>query len=64
MKNEIINVTVNPDGTVEVHAEGFKGKGCEAATKFIEEALGMDAKNRKKLPEYYANETVKLTQKT
>lgn len=63
MKNEIINVVVNPDGTVEVSAEGFKGKGCEAATKFIEEALGMDG-DRKKLPEYYANETVKLTQKT
>lgn len=63
MKNEIINVTLGPDGTVEVAAEGFKGKGCEAATKFIEEALGMGDGDRKKLPEYYANETVKLTQK-
>ncbi len=60
---EII-VTVKPDGTVEITAEGYKGKGCEAASKFIEQALGVDAKGRKFKPEYYQQETVAQPQRT
>jgi hypothetical protein len=63
MSKETIVVTVGLNGEVEVSAEGFKGKGCEAATKFIEEALGMSGK-RKFKPEYYATETVKQEQRT
>ena len=46
MKKEIV-VTVGLDGTVEVSAEGFKGKDCVAKSKFIEEALGISGKDRK-----------------
>jgi hypothetical protein len=35
-----IHVRVSPIGEITVEAEGFQGKGCEAATKAIEEALG------------------------
>ena len=35
-----IHVKVSPVGEITVEAEGFQGKGCEAATKAIEEALG------------------------
>jgi hypothetical protein len=35
-----ILVRVAPDGALTVEADGFQGKGCEAATKAIEEALG------------------------
>ena len=35
-----IHVKVSPTGEITVEAEGFKGNGCEAATKAIEEALG------------------------
>ena len=35
-----IHVRVSPFGEITVEAEGFQGKGCEAATKAIEEALG------------------------
>lgn len=35
-----ILVKVSPIGEITVEAEGFQGKGCEAATKAIEEALG------------------------
>jgi hypothetical protein len=35
-----IIVTVSSTGETTVEAEGFKGKGCEAATKAVEEALG------------------------
>ncbi len=35
-----IHVRVSPSGEITVEAEGFQGKGCEAATKAIEDALG------------------------
>ena len=43
-----ILVHVSPTGEVAVEAEGFRGSGCEAATRAIEEALGRPAtRNRK-----------------
>ena len=47
-----IDITFASDGTVEVEAIGFKGQGCEQATKQVEEALGIVA-NRKKKPDFY-----------
>ena len=35
-----ILVRVAPDGALTVEADGFQGKGCEAATQAIEQALG------------------------
>ena len=35
-----IHVRITPAGDITVEADGFRGKGCEAATKAIEEALG------------------------
>ena len=35
-----ILVRVSQSGEITVEAEGFKGNGCEAATKAIEAALG------------------------
>jgi hypothetical protein len=35
-----ILVRVSPTGEIQVEAEGFQGKGCEAATEAIEQALG------------------------
>ncbi|WP_367872496.1 DUF2997 domain-containing protein [Luteolibacter sp. Populi] len=35
-----ILVRVSPSGDIQVEAEGFQGKGCEAATQAIERALG------------------------
>ena len=60
---EVINVVILQDGSVEVAPSGFKGRKCSEATKFLEEALGLDTKNRKFTPEYNASETVKLEQK-
>ena len=51
MSQEII-VTITKANEVTVEAKGFVGKGCEAATEAIENALGgVDARNRK--PEYF-----------
>lgn len=55
-----IFIEVNQDGAVTVDAVGFKGKGCEAATRAIEQALGTVKKSTKK-PEY--SQDVGLTQK-
>lgn len=51
-----IEIIINPDGTTEVAAVGFKGKTCEAATKAIEEALGK-VTSTKKTPEWYQQTT-------
>ena len=52
-----IEITIDPQGNVEIKATGYKGPACEAATKEIEDALG-SVSSRKKTPEAY------LTDKT
>jgi len=47
-----IHVRVSPIGDITVEAEGFQGKGCEAATKAIEDALGRPGKRTRK-PDYW-----------
>lgn len=47
-----IHVKVSPVGEITVEAEGFQGKGCEAATKAIEEALGK-TKQRTRKPDFW-----------
>lgn len=54
-------ITVTPTGEVSIEATGFKGKGCEAATRAIEAALGT-VQQRKKKPEYHALTTGSTTQ--
>ena len=52
MKQRSIDVTVRPDGGVTLEALNYAGADCEAATRFLEEALGVTAKRTRK-PEYY-----------
>lgn len=47
-----IHVRVSPIGEIQVEAEGFKGSGCEAATKAIEEALGRQTSRTRK-PDFW-----------
>ena len=47
-----IEVLISPTGEIVIEAVGFKGADCEAATRFLEEALGvMNSKVKK--PEYH-----------
>jgi hypothetical protein len=46
-----ILVRITTAGAITVEADGFNGKGCEAATKAIEEALGKPGTRTRK-PEY------------
>ena len=47
-----ITVRISPSGDITVEAHGFHGKGCEAATKAIETALGKPATRTRK-PEFW-----------
>jgi hypothetical protein len=47
-----IHVRITTTGAITVEADGFHGKGCEAATKAIEEALGKPGSRTRK-PEYW-----------
>lgn len=44
-----ILVRVSTTGDIVVEADGFQGKGCEAATKAIEDALGKPRERTRKL---------------
>ena len=62
MPKEVI-VEIGEDGSAEVRAEGYKGKGCLKDTAWVEEALGMDDGKRVKKPEFYQQEVVRAKQK-
>lgn len=47
-----IHVRITPAGDITVEADGFHGKGCEAATKAIEDALGKPGSRTRK-PDYW-----------
>ena len=47
-----IEITVTPTGVIQVDAVGFQGADCEAATRYLEEALGTIGTRTKK-PEYH-----------
>ena len=61
MAKEII-IEIDDEGAIEVKTQGYKGKGCLDASKWIEEHLGTRAQV-KKTAEYYTEEkkeTVKI----
>lgn len=47
-----IHVKISNRGDITVEADGFQGKGCEAATKAIEEALGKNT-GRVRKPDFW-----------
>lgn len=51
-----IKITIH-NGEVKIEAEGFKGKGCDAATKVFAEGLPSAGAHKS---EYYETEDAKL----
>jgi hypothetical protein len=47
-----IEITVSPEGTVNIKTSGFTGGSCRDATRDIERALGV-AGRETLLPEFY-----------
>jgi hypothetical protein len=56
-----IIITITPEGSTTVDAQGYNGHGCSDATKAIERALGKTVKDTKK-PEYLQSATAKASQ--
>jgi hypothetical protein len=56
-----IHVRITPAGEITFEAQGFRGKGCEAATKAIEEALGKTGTRTRK-PEFWRQENSRKNQ--
>jgi len=48
-------VRLGKDGSVKVEAEGFVGRSCEEATKFLDELFGQPT-DRQLKSEYYQDE--------
>ena len=57
-----IEIIVSATGEFTIEGVGFKGVGCEAATKFLEEALGV-VNSRVKKPEFHQQAVPKHQQK-
>lgn len=62
MAKQII-VTIAPDGTPSIKTEGYSGKACKEASRYLEQALGA-VTSETLTPEYHqAAETTKPTLK-
>lgn len=55
-QKKTIEVSVSPTGAISIEAEGYTGSSCEDATRFLEEALGLPGK-RKRKAEFYRRRT-------
>lgn len=60
-----LEITIGPDGEVQVLVKCIKGQSCVEETKFLEEALGNTVESRELTDEYYEQPAgVAQTQKT
>ncbi|MBN2532177.1 MAG: DUF2997 domain-containing protein [Spirochaetales bacterium] len=62
-KRHDLNITITPNGKVEIEVKGVNGPMCVDITKELEEELGVVI-NREKTSEYYKEETeadIKIT---
>jgi len=55
--NRVIEVVVSPRGETTVQTRGFAGSDCLAASKFLEDALGVVTSERKTSEFYAANQS-------
>jgi len=48
-----LEITIGPDGEVQVTVKCVKGQSCVDETKFLEDALGNTIESRELTSEYY-----------
>jgi hypothetical protein len=53
MSETKIEITVSPEGAVNIKTAGFTGSSCKDATRELERALGVSGRETL-LPEFYA----------
>jgi len=49
--NKRVIITIKPDGSTSVEADGYNGKGCQSATAAFQRALGVVTDDQTK-PEF------------
>ena len=52
MPQREFDITIAPDGSVELHIQGYKGKGCLEALKMFERVVG-ELKTQRATSEFY-----------
>jgi hypothetical protein len=52
MPQREFEITIAPDGGVELHIKGYKGKNCLEAMKIFEQAVGV-LRSRRETSEFY-----------
>lgn len=52
MPQREFEITIAPDGSVEVHVKGYKGKSCLEAMKIFEKVVG-ELKSQRETSEFY-----------
>jgi hypothetical protein len=55
MPEREFEITINPDGTVEVHVKGYKGKRCLEVARMLEQIVG-EMKAQRETSEFYEPE--------
>jgi hypothetical protein len=57
MSQETIEVTVGPDGNVEIHVRGVEGMACVRITEELSRLLGSEVISHELTPEAYIDTT-------
>ncbi len=52
MPQREFDITIQPDGSVQVHVMGYKGKSCLEAVKLFEQVVGV-VKSQRETSEFY-----------
>ena len=52
MRQREFEITIGPEGSVEVHVKGYKGKGCLEAIRLFEQMVGA-VRDRRLTSEFY-----------
>jgi hypothetical protein len=55
MAQREFDITIGPDGSVELHVKGYKGKSCLEAMKLFEQIVG-ELKSQRETSEFYEPE--------
>lgn len=57
MPQREFDITIGPEGNVELHVKGYKGKGCLEAMKLFEKIVG-ELKSQRETSEFYEPDEV------
>jgi len=57
MPQREFDITIAPDGGVELHIQGYKGKSCLEVMKIFEQVVG-ELKGRRETSEFYEPDEV------